>query len=258
MTSAHYQKDRDYHDIIAEEYDRVVVNPRALINDALFRPLLARLPRPESYLDLGCGTGHMLARLGSVLKPARMTGVDHSEGMLAQARRNTQDIAGVELEFIQSDVFEFLQQSSAVHDLISCVGVLHHLKPEQLDGFLIGCRQQLQKQGYLLVAEPVDCPSLHQPLPAWIASRNARSPAASLQYHQHAEEPDEHPLAEGRLIEALQNAGFDIIGQRRAVEVFPLNDPPSIIDKLTARWACHQFRNDGYVHAVLARPSRST
>lgn len=255
MTLDHYHKDRAYHDTIADEYDRVVVHPRALINDALFRPLLARLPRPQTYLDLGCGTGHMLTRLGGLLKPIRMTGVDHSEGMLAQARLNTQKFTGIDLQFIHSDVFEFMRQSKETYDLISCVGVLHHLRPEQLDGFLVGCRKRLREQGHLLVAEPVDCRSLRDPLPAWIASRNARSPATGLQYHRHAEDPDEHPLAEGRLLEALQLAGFDLIGQRRAVEVFAVKDRASIIDRLIARWVCHQFRHDGYIHAVLATPA---
>ncbi|MGY6632010.1 MAG: hypothetical protein ACXIUL_13510 [Wenzhouxiangella sp.] len=51
MTAEHYEKDRRYHDIIAEEYDRVIVNPRELINDALFRPLMAAISPPPAILS---------------------------------------------------------------------------------------------------------------------------------------------------------------------------------------------------------------
>lgn len=59
------------------------------------------------------------------------------------------------------------------------------------------------------------------------------------------------------LIRALENAGFEVVRQRRAVEVFPVNSPPSVVDRAAATLACWRYRKTGYVHAVLARPAGS-
>ncbi|MEA2992980.1 MAG: hypothetical protein QOD40_1900 [Alphaproteobacteria bacterium] len=53
------------------------------------------IPEGSRVLELGCGTGHLLA----ALKPSYGVGVDFSEGMLSQARQ-----ANSELTFLQGDI----------------------------------------------------------------------------------------------------------------------------------------------------------
>lgn len=53
---------------------------------ALLRRLAAG-PAPEHLLEVGCGTGHNLARLARLFPTARLTGVDLSDAMLARAER---------------------------------------------------------------------------------------------------------------------------------------------------------------------------
>ena len=62
--------------------------------------LLARVPaeRPRSVVDLGCGTGNVTRILRSRWPGARITGVDGSPQMLAEARKQEADIAWVESE----------------------------------------------------------------------------------------------------------------------------------------------------------------
>ncbi len=45
--NSHYQKDRDYHDIIADEYEGVVNEPRSYANNLLFEPLLRQITPPQ-------------------------------------------------------------------------------------------------------------------------------------------------------------------------------------------------------------------
>jgi trans-aconitate methyltransferase len=67
-------------------------------------------PRPdERILDLGCGTGHLTARIAQA--GARIVGLDHSAEMLEQAR-----LAYPRLEFVQGDAraFTFAEPFDAV------------------------------------------------------------------------------------------------------------------------------------------------
>lgn len=54
------------------------------VHDAVLRVL--RRQHPRAVLDVGCGTGLLLARIGEELPEARVVGCDFSAGMLTQAR----------------------------------------------------------------------------------------------------------------------------------------------------------------------------
>jgi S-adenosylmethionine-diacylgycerolhomoserine-N-methlytransferase len=55
----------------------------------LLRELAKIQPRPRQIVEIGCGTGHNLARLAALFPDARITGVDLSENMLAIAAKKT-------------------------------------------------------------------------------------------------------------------------------------------------------------------------
>ena len=87
-TIAHAQRDIRYHDIIASQYDRVVVEPRWASINALFRPMSRSLPADRRLmLDIGTGTGHMLRRFARLF--GGVVAVDHSESMLDVTRATT-------------------------------------------------------------------------------------------------------------------------------------------------------------------------
>jgi malonyl-CoA O-methyltransferase len=66
----------------ARHYDR-----RALWQKKIARQLLARLEySPESALDLGCGTGELLALLAEKFPGIKLSGLDIARGMIEQAR----------------------------------------------------------------------------------------------------------------------------------------------------------------------------
>jgi trans-aconitate methyltransferase len=80
-------------------------------------------PKPgERILDLGCGTGHLTAKIAAT--GARVVGLDHSAEMLAQARA-----AYPEQEFIQGDArdFGFAEPFDAVYSN----AVLHWVRPPE-------------------------------------------------------------------------------------------------------------------------------
>ena len=89
----------------------------------------------------------MIARVGKRFRPSNVVAVDHSQEMLTQARANTRDLDLNNIEFVQSDLIRFLQDTDAKFSLISCVGVLHHLLLEDVDAVLASCRNRLKKDG---------------------------------------------------------------------------------------------------------------
>jgi ubiquinone/menaquinone biosynthesis C-methylase UbiE len=63
-----------------------------LLFDRVHRGLLERIPAdftPQHILDIGCGTGRLLRRMAQRWPAAVLYGIDPSEGMLAEARRQT-------------------------------------------------------------------------------------------------------------------------------------------------------------------------
>jgi malonyl-CoA O-methyltransferase len=100
--------------------------------------------RGLAVLDLGCGTGRhalWLAAAGAVV-----TGVDFSEGMLAEARRKP----GAEaVRFIVHDLHLSLP-FAAEFDLVVSGLVLEHLR--ELDGFFAEARRVLRPGGRAVVS----------------------------------------------------------------------------------------------------------
>jgi len=99
-------------------------------------------PRPgERILDLGCGTGHLTARIAET--GARVVGLDHSAEMLEQAR-----LAYPQVEFVQGDArtFTFVEPFDAVFSNAA----LHWIKEPDL---VLRRVQKALKPGGRFVAE---------------------------------------------------------------------------------------------------------
>jgi ubiquinone/menaquinone biosynthesis C-methylase UbiE len=58
----------------------------------------------EQVLDVACGTGHASLALASLLPAGRVTAVDFSAGMLAQARRKAAAVKVDNIDFIERDM----------------------------------------------------------------------------------------------------------------------------------------------------------
>lgn len=101
----------------ARFYDAVNGEPRERILQIL--DFIARFrPETESVLELGCGTGAILAGLGSGLS---LTGVDLSPDMLEYARRRCPSA-----DFIQGDITSFSLHEK--FDVVICVfDTLNHV-----------------------------------------------------------------------------------------------------------------------------------
>jgi ubiquinone/menaquinone biosynthesis C-methylase UbiE len=98
-----------------------------------------------AVLDLGCGTGRHALRLAAA--GARVTAVDFSEGMLAEARRKPG--AGA-VRFLVHDLHDPLPMPAGSFDLVVSGLVLEHLR--DLDGFFREARRMLRPGGRAVVS----------------------------------------------------------------------------------------------------------
>jgi SAM-dependent methyltransferase len=92
---------------------------------------------PARALDFGCGVGRVLVPLAQVAE--RVTGVDISEAMLAEARRNSEARALANVELVKSD--DDLSLVAGDYDLVHSALVFQHIpvsRGERLFERLIG------------------------------------------------------------------------------------------------------------------------
>ena len=131
------KRDLNHHEIIADEYERVVNAPRTIANAALFRPVFGLLPKiKDKMLDIGCGSGQMTQRFGARFEA--VTAVDHSSAMLGVAKTKLAQHPGVagKVTWVEQDAFQFAATTLEKFDFICAVGFLHHLAPADLTEML--------------------------------------------------------------------------------------------------------------------------
>ena len=124
------------------------------IQDRLRKPGAAEIVissyiRPHEgcrLLDVGCGPGSLLNFLGDV----DYVGIDRNERYIRQA---SDRFAG-RGEFLLADVRELPSQNHALFDVVTMMGLLHHLDDQVVVELLTTVRGLLKPQGRLVTVDP--------------------------------------------------------------------------------------------------------
>ncbi|WP_432133395.1 class I SAM-dependent methyltransferase [Streptomyces sp. bgisy154] len=132
------------YDLLAPKFDHTPFRTPDSVLDAV-AAALARTGTWEDGLDLCCGTGAGIGVLAQVCR-RRVTGVDFSAGMLAEAARRTgvpQD--GPRVSWVRADA-RALPFASAF-DLVVSFGAFGHFLPRELPGLFTQVRAALRPGG---------------------------------------------------------------------------------------------------------------
>jgi len=115
---------KDYQKL-APEYDHRWQKFLALSQSNVLQNWPQNLPENARILDLGCGTGSMLAQIHDQYPDYRLTGVDCSNDMLKIARENVPNA-----NFIEADI-ENIDLPHKGFDVVLSLNILHHLNDQK-------------------------------------------------------------------------------------------------------------------------------
>jgi len=109
------------YDMLAPKFDRTPFRTP----DEWILPALEEVGPVDDAVDLCCGTGAAI-RLMQPYARERLVGVDFSEGMLAESKRNVAMVPGeAEVEFFKANVLDLPFEEE--FDLAVCFGALGHI-----------------------------------------------------------------------------------------------------------------------------------
>jgi len=138
--------EREHFNHWSSSYERSFM--QWLLFDRVHGGVLRRVPpdfTPQDILDIGCGTGRLLRRMGARWPAAHLSGVDLAEGMVAQARRGTPGAA------IYQAPAGRLPLADASFDLVTSTTSFHHWS-DQAQGVCEVARV-LRKGGLFILAD---------------------------------------------------------------------------------------------------------
>jgi tRNA (cmo5U34)-methyltransferase len=117
----------------AVEYDEAGATVLVPLHQYSALALSDLLPERGTLVDLGCGSGRLLARLAQGRPDVRLIGLDLSEPMLDIGRQLlTQEGLADRVELRIGDITSFDAQLSECPDVVSCNLALHQLPSEEL------------------------------------------------------------------------------------------------------------------------------
>jgi Methylase involved in ubiquinone/menaquinone biosynthesis len=114
---------------------------------AAIRPLLHPGVR---VLDIGCGTGALLAVLHTIEPALQLFGVDGSAAMLAQARQRLDGHANLQVRDLNRTPLDWPIESGSF-DIITCTNIVHYLV-DPLAVFEM-LRDSVKPQGLVLIVD---------------------------------------------------------------------------------------------------------
>ncbi|MFI1155796.1 class I SAM-dependent DNA methyltransferase [Streptomyces sioyaensis] len=160
MTAQHnYDHERELWDTFAESAKKDVFQ-----GDPLFRwtqygdhgPGVELLGNPESVLEIGCGTGRMLACLAQ--RGIKATGIDLSPVMV---QNTTERWGPMGPQFICAEILDHLRRSPETYDAIySIFGAAWFSDPKKLFPLV---RQRLNHGGVFVFSQPPAIPGAYGP-----------------------------------------------------------------------------------------------
>ena len=195
------EKMSDFFEARLDGYDEHMMT--AIESADEFYPFTAKqLPTAQNshVLDLGCGTGLELAEYYKLCPLAKVTGIDLSQGMLAELKRK---LADKDITLVLGSYFD-VPLGENTFDAAVSVESLHHFTKEEKTPLYAKLRVALKENGYFILtdyfASSDDEESLHRQT---LNALKAEQGIADNEFYHY-----DIPLTVQHETEALIEAGF--------------------------------------------------
>lgn len=132
-----------FFDGLAAEWDHGEQDPGETIRRLEELGDLLRLQPGLDVLEVGCGTGQVTGWLAARVAPGRVTAIDFSVGMLAQARSK-----GIEAAFLRCDVCRDELARESV-DVVFCFHSFPHFRDQR--GAMRNLARVIRRRGRIVV-----------------------------------------------------------------------------------------------------------
>lgn len=181
---------------------------------------------PQNLLDIGAGTGSVSAQILERCPAARVTAVEPSEEMLAEAQARLQPY-GDRAELVRADIREF--RPDRRYDAVLSNLVLHNLPRADKKQLLCSCRDWLEPRGCFIWGDLVRHPD-PRTQEFFVEQRKAFAresgcSEALVRWNFEKESSDDHPLTAEETIAEAERAGFpciDLVWARDTFAIFLL------------------------------------
>ncbi len=196
------------------EYDAFGMGGEVGIHELSARAISRLLPEGGTLVDLGCGSGRLLARLAKGRPDARIIGFDLSEPMLDTARQlmEREGLAG-RVDLRRGDITTFDAGLSEEPDVVSCNFALHHLPDEEVAGRCLEAIARV-RSGTGCAVWILDFARLRHPgsWPAVVSMLRWPGPVV----HSDAIESERAAFSEAELTRLLERSGLDDLHHLRS------------------------------------------
>lgn len=142
----HKERSKSYFDKLAERYDLSYAGRHSA---HLVEVVLTWLSQEsfDSLLDVGCGTGNLLAAISETDETVRLSGIDISLGMVSTAKRRLDGMADLRV-----GDSEKLPWAEGAFDVVVTTDSFHHYpRPARV---LSEIKRVLKSKGLLIIADP--------------------------------------------------------------------------------------------------------
>lgn len=111
------------------------------------------MPKPNSWLDTGCGTGTLILRAIQEFGKLNFVAADPSEAMLEVARAKLAELSGVEVKYILAGTEQLC--CADTFDVITAILAHHYLDIESRIKATRSCFQMLNQGGIYITFETI-------------------------------------------------------------------------------------------------------
>ena len=141
-----------FHEVMADDSGQSVMSSLETHVLPLIPGLRPLLERGIRWLDVGCGSGRVLNRLGKLFPQSRFEGRDLSTEAIRIAREDASAMNLSNVSFVAEDLSDFAETAAAdVFDIVSTFDAIHdQAKPLSV---LKGIRRTLKPEGVYLMQD---------------------------------------------------------------------------------------------------------